>query len=62
MPKKYKALADMSVAMSVEFDEEEIPAGWSAYEYAQHLAEMGDFVEEINGGDFRITDIMEIDE
>mgnify|MGYP000495113726 CR=1 FL=1 len=62
MPKKYIALADMSIAMSVEFDETEIPAGWSAYEYAQHLGEKGEFVEEFYGGEFRITDVMENDE
>lgn len=62
MPKKYRALADMSVAISVDFTEDEIPAGWSVYEYARHLAEHGDFQEEKNGGDFRITDVMEIDQ
>ena len=58
MPKKYKALAEMSVAMEVEFDESEIPAGMDEWDYAHQLAEMGDFVEKRNGGDFLICDIV----
>lgn len=62
MPKKYIALADMNIGMSVEFDETEIPAGMNEWDYARHLAEMGEFVEEYCGGEFRITDVMENDE
>ena len=47
MPKKYTALAEMSVAMEVEFDESEIPAGMDEWDYAHHLADMGAFVEKL---------------
>lgn len=57
MPKKYTALAEMSVAMEVEFDESEIPAGMDEWDYAHHLADMGAFVEKRNGGDFLICDV-----
>jgi len=59
MPKKrYTATADMVVAMKVEFDEDDIPAGMDEWEYAHHLAEMGQFQEEKFGGDFRIVDVV----
>ena len=58
MPKKYKALAEMSVAMEVEFDESEIPAGMDEWDYAHHLAEMGAYVEKKFGGDFSIYDVV----
>ncbi len=58
MPKKYRALADMVVAFEVEFDEDEIPAGMDEWEYASYLAEMGEYQEQPNGGDFRIVDVV----
>ena len=58
MPNKHKALAEMSVAMEVEFDESEIPAGMDKWDYAYQLAETGAFVEKKNGGDFLICDIV----
>ena len=58
MPKKYTALAEMSVAYEVEFDESEIPAGMDEWEYAHHLAEQGAYIECENGGDFKIYDVV----
>ena len=46
MPKKrYTALAEMSLAYEVEFDEDEIPAGMDEWEYARQLAEQGAYTE-----------------
>ena len=56
--KKYTALAEMSLAYEVEFDEDEIPAGMDEWEYAHHLAEQGAYVEQPNGGDFKIYDVV----
>jgi hypothetical protein len=58
MPKKYTALAEMSVAYEVEFDESEIPAGMDEWDYAHHLAEQGAYIECKNGGDFKIYDVV----
>lgn len=59
MPKKrYTALAEMSIAMEVEFDEDEIPAGMDEWDYAHHLAEYGAYIECKHGGDFKIYDVV----
>jgi len=58
MPKKYRATAVMEFDMYVEFDADDIPAGMDEWEYAQHLAEMGSYIEEKFGGDFRIVDVV----
>jgi hypothetical protein len=49
----------MEFDMFVEFDEDDIPAGMDEWEYARHLADMGQWEEEAHGGDFRICDVME---
>lgn len=56
--KRYTALAEMSIAMEVEFDEDEIPAGMDEWDYAHELAEYGQYEEQPNGGDFRIYDVV----
>lgn len=60
MPKKYKALAEMSTLFAVEFDEADIPAGMDEHDYAQQLAEMGDYREVTHSGEFKIYEVMEI--
>jgi hypothetical protein len=60
--KKYIAVGVMEFDMFVEFDEDDIPAGHDEWEYARHLADMGQWEEEANGGDFRICDVMENEE
>ena len=60
MTKRYTALAEMSVAYSVTFDETEIPAGMDKHDYAQYLAEMGEYEELDNGGEFNIYDVVEV--
>ena len=63
MPKKrYTAGGVMEFDMFVEFDEDDIPAGMDEWEYARHLADMGQWEEEAQGGDFRICDVMENEE
>lgn len=62
MPKKYRATAVMEFDMYVEFDADDIPAGMDEWEYAQHLADMGSYLEEPNGGAFRICDVQGDDE
>jgi hypothetical protein len=57
--KKYTAVGVMEFDMFVEFDEDDIPAGMDEWEYARHLADMGQWEEEAHGGDFRICDVME---
>ena len=57
--KKYIAVGVMELDMYVEFDEDDIPAGHDEWEYARQLADMGQWREEINGGDFRICQVME---
>ena len=60
MPKKkYIAVGVMEFDMFVEFDADDIPAGMDEWEYARHLADMGQWEEEAQGGDFRICDVME---
>ncbi len=56
--KRYTALAEMSLAYEVEFDEDEIPAGMDEWDYARELAEQGAYTECENGGDFRICDVV----
>ena len=59
MPKKrYTALAEMSLAYEVEFDEDEIPAGMDEWDYAHDLAEQGAYTECRVGGDFKIYDVV----
>lgn len=57
--KKYTAVGVMEFDMYVQFDEDDIPAGMDEWEYARHLADMGQWKEEAQGGDFRICDVME---
>ena len=57
--KRYKALAEMSLAYEVEFDEDEIPAGMDEWDYANELAEQGAYTECENGGDFKVYDVVE---
>lgn len=57
--KRYTAVGVMEFDMFVEFDEDDIPAGMDEWEYARHLADMGQWEEEAHGGDFRICDVME---
>jgi hypothetical protein len=52
----------MEFDMWIEFDESEIPAGMDAWEYAHHLAVMGEWSEYENAGDFRIYDVQLLDE
>ena len=60
MPKKkYIAVGVMEFDMFVEFDADDIPAGMDEWEYARHLADMGQWEEEAQGGDFRICDVMD---
>jgi len=58
MIKRYKALAEMSTVFTVEFEDTEIPAGMDEYAYAQHLAEMGEFQELDHLGEFKIYEVM----
>lgn len=60
--KRYTAVGVMEFDMFVEFDEDDIPAGMDEWEYARHLADMGQWEEEAQGGDFRICDVMENEE
>jgi hypothetical protein len=57
--KKYTAVGVMEFDMYVEFNEDDIPVGMDEWEYARQLADEGAWKEEINGGDFRICDVME---
>ena len=57
--KRYTAVGVMEFDMFVEFDADDIPAGMDEWEYARHLADMGQWEEEAQGGDFRICDVME---
>ena len=60
--KRYRGEAVMEFDMWIEFDESEIPAGMDEWEYARHLAEMGEWSEYENAGDFRIYDVQLLDE
>ena len=60
--KRYTTVGVMEFDMFVEFDEDDIPAGMDEWEYARHLADMGQWEEEAQGGDFRICDVMENEE
>jgi len=59
MPNKYKALAEMTTGFEVEFDEVDIPTGMTAYDYAQHLAELGEYEEVPHSGEFDVYEVME---
>jgi len=59
MSKKYIAIGVIEFDMYVEFNEDDIPAGHDEWEYAHKLADMGEWIEEINGGDFRICQVIE---
>tara|TARA_E500000318_G_scaffold9718_1_gene8843 strand:- start:481 stop:693 length:213 start_codon:yes stop_codon:yes gene_type:complete len=60
MGKKYKVLAEKSVAMKAEFNESDIPEGWGAWEYAQNYLCGSEFEEEENGGDLSVYDVIEV--
>ena len=60
--KKYIAVGVMEFDMYVQFDEDDIPAGMDEWEYARHLADMGDWSEYQHSGDFRIFDVQLLDE
>ena len=60
MTKRYKAYADVSSVFTVYFDESDIPAGMDEYDYAQYLAEMGEFIEQPNSGEFDIYNVVEV--
>ena len=60
MGKKYKVLAEKSVAMKAEFNESDIPEGVSAWEYARDHPCGSEFEEEENGGDLSVYDLIEV--
>ena len=60
MGKKYKVLAEKSVAMKAEFNESDIPEGVSAWEYARDHLCGSEFEEEKNGGDLSVYDLIEV--
>jgi len=58
MGKKYLAKGTMEVDMYVEFDADNIPAGMDKFEYARHLADLGQWKnEEPYSGDFRVYEV-----
>ena len=60
MGKKYKVLAEQSIAIKAEFDESDIPEGVSAWEYAREHLCGSEFEEEENGGDLSVYDLIEV--
>lgn len=62
MPKKYIGKATMSIDMFVEFDETEIPLDMDEHSFAEFLAHSGEWQEEPASGDFRIYEVMALED
>ena len=62
MAKKYRGIATMSIDMFVEFDEVDIPLDMDEHSFAEFLAHTGEWQEEPASGDFKIYEVMELED